>query len=286
MTGGTSEVLVTTPSTGSFLKPPLSPGQVNVRLQKRYPRVPLAMVTEGESRPLVPGDDWTGATCRNVRTPKGPCWFCGRIVWRAGGYMASFEGRRAHYTCAPGLGIAALPAEQNAHDEDFVFTVLSPEDNEASRQRLGPFGSNGEILDYGPGHPLFDAGRPLRDCPPEAPARVSSSEVSPMFLLKITERDTGGVVYDISILEGQDVTTDPAEATQRSEIISNIRAGLLLERVGSEFIVEVVPAPAESGGRTAEGEGPLPHGDRRPEGQEPVTPSGLDERWPPEPSHG
>ena len=54
-----------------------------------------------------PGEDWTNYTsCMNPRTPKGPCTFCAREIRPGQGFCITYQGQRAHYTCAPGLGVA------------------------------------------------------------------------------------------------------------------------------------------------------------------------------------
>lgn len=54
-----------------------------------------------------PGEDWTNYDqCANPRTPKGPCVFCGRTIRPGQGFCVTYQGQRAHYACAPGLGVA------------------------------------------------------------------------------------------------------------------------------------------------------------------------------------
>lgn len=54
-----------------------------------------------------PGEDWTNYTsCMNPRTPKGSCAFCAREIRPGQGFCVTYQGQRAHYTCAPGLGVA------------------------------------------------------------------------------------------------------------------------------------------------------------------------------------
>lgn len=59
-------------------------------------------------RAAAPGEDWSEAGCRNIRTPKGPCCFCGQQITRRHGFMATYRGERAHYMCAPALGVAVV----------------------------------------------------------------------------------------------------------------------------------------------------------------------------------
>lgn len=64
-----------------------------------------------KARSPKPGEDWSkAAKCRNVRRWHGPCCFCDEPIKPHQGYMASLGVERAHYDCAPGLGVAPTPA--------------------------------------------------------------------------------------------------------------------------------------------------------------------------------
>jgi hypothetical protein len=64
----------------------------------------------------------------------------------------------------------------------------------------------------------------------------------PAYVIKLIERVSGLVVYDIETERGI-VAFTAAKAQQRTEIVSNIRRALLRSMIGAEFIVQVLPAP-------------------------------------------